>query len=88
MTQLIAITQREQQAQRDTLDWLQSEFDLENLGQKLNDFASLSETEFIEEVKKRRPKTAGKLSPSGLRALRNGYHEQAPPIQQNRANAL
>ncbi|NCC33911.1 MAG: hypothetical protein EOM24_18125 [Chloroflexia bacterium] len=48
----------------------------------------MSEIEFIEEVKKRRPKTAGKLSPSGLRALRNGYHEQAPPVQQNRANAL
>ncbi|PDW00292.1 TaqI-like C-terminal specificity domain-containing protein [Candidatus Chloroploca asiatica] len=87
VAQLIAITQREQAARRDTLDWLRSEFDLENPGQKLTDFAILSETEFIEEVKKRRPKAAGKLSPSGLRALRNGYHEQAPPVQQNRANA-
>lgn len=34
--------------------------------------------DFIEEVQKRRPRAAGKLTPAGL-ALRGGQAEQAPP---------
>ncbi|PDV97491.1 hypothetical protein A9Q02_18025 [Candidatus Chloroploca asiatica] len=85
---LIAITRAGQQARRDTLDWLRSEFDIATPGQKLAEFSTLSEPEFIEEVKKRRPKASGKLSPAGLRALRDGYAEQAKPVQQHRAEAL
>jgi hypothetical protein len=39
-------------------------------------------------VRKRRPKAAGKLSPAALRALCDGYAEQAGPIQQRQAEAL
>jgi hypothetical protein len=39
-------------------------------------------------VRKRRPRALGKLSPAGLRALRDGYAEQAAPAQQGRAEAL
>jgi hypothetical protein len=39
---------------------------------------------FVEEVRKRRPKVAGKLSPA---ALREGYAEQATPVQQRQAEA-
>ena len=38
-------------------------------------------------MRKRRPKSAGKLSPAGLRALRDGYSEQATPVQQRQAEA-
>jgi very-short-patch-repair endonuclease len=85
---LIAITQANQAARRDTLDWLRTEFGVEAAGQKLEAFATLDEAAFVEEVRKRRPKSAGKLSPAGLRALREGYAEQAAPVQQRQAEAL
>ena len=86
--QLIADTQADQAARRDTLDWLRSEYGIAQAGQRLNAFSSLSEDAFIEEVKKRRPKSADKLSPAGLKALRHGYREQATPVQQRAATAL
>ncbi len=88
VARLIAITQANQAARRDTLDWLGVEFGVEKAGQKLEAFAGLSEAAFIEEVRKRRPKAAGSLSPAGLRALRDGYVEQATPVQQRAAEAL
>ena len=85
---LIAITRANQAARRDTLDWLRTEFSVEAPGQKLEAFAALDEAAFVEEVRKRRPKAAGKLTPSALRALREGYSEQATPVQQRQAEAL
>ena len=85
---LIAITRANQEARRDTLDWLRTEFGIETPGQRLEAFAALDEAAFVEEVRKRRPKAAGKLSPAALRALRDGYAEQATPVQQRQAEAL
>ncbi|NTU78518.1 MAG: hypothetical protein HGA45_03805 [Chloroflexales bacterium] len=85
---LIAITRAGQQVRRDMLDWLRIEFGVEQPGQRLEAFAELSADEFVEEALKRRPKVAGKLSPAGLRALRDGYAEQSAPAQQSRAEAL
>lgn len=68
-----AITATNQEARRDTLDWLRSEFGVETPGQKLGNFAVLDEAAFAEEVRKRHPKSAGKLTPVALRALRSGY---------------
>jgi very-short-patch-repair endonuclease len=84
---LIAITQADQEARRDTLEWLRAEFGIAKPGQKLEAFASLDQTTFIEEVRKRRPRSAGTLSPSGLRALRDGYAEQAHPVQERQTEA-
>jgi hypothetical protein len=85
---LIAITRANQAARRDTLDWLRTEFEIETPGQKLEAFAALDSDGFVEEVRKRRAKHAGKLSPAALRALRDGYAEQALPVQQRQAEAL
>jgi hypothetical protein len=49
---------------------------------------TLDETAFVEEVRKRRSKAAGKLAPGALRALCNGYAEQAAPVQQRHIEAL
>ena len=65
-----------------------TEFAVETPGQKLEAFAALDEAAFVEEVRKRRPKSAGKLTPAALRALRDGYVEQATPVQQRQAEAL
>jgi hypothetical protein len=88
VARLIAIAQADQEARRDTLDWLRSEFGIEQAGQKLAELGSLSADEFIVEVKKRRPKSAGTLTPAGLKALRAGYVEQATPVQQRAHEAL
>jgi hypothetical protein len=85
---LIAITRTNQEARRDTLDWLRTEFGVEAPGQKLEAFATLDEVAFVEEVRKRRPKAAGKLTPTALRALREGYSEQATPVRERQAEAL
>jgi hypothetical protein len=85
---LIATTRANQEARRDTLDWLRTEFGVEAPGQKLEGFAALDEAAFVEEVRKRRPKSAGKLTLAALRALRDGYAEQAAPVQQRQAEAL
>jgi hypothetical protein len=85
---LIAIARAGQAARRDMRDWLRVEFGIEKAGQKLEAFAELSEADFIAEVRKRRSRSAGTLTPAGLRALREGYSEQAPPVKQQAAEAL
>ena len=63
---------------REVLDWLRVEFDLESLGQRLEAFANLDEATFLDEVRRRRPRTAGRLSPAALRDLRDAYARYAP----------
>ncbi|MEI6778786.1 MAG: Eco57I restriction-modification methylase domain-containing protein [Chloroflexales bacterium] len=88
VARLIAITKANQESLRDTRDWLRMEFGIEQAGQKLSNFARLSADEFITEVKKRRLRSAGMLTPATLKALRTGYTEQATPIQQRASEAL
>lgn len=42
---------------------------------------------FVEEVRKRRPKPLGKLTPAALRALREGHASEAPAVLAGRAEA-
>ena len=84
---LVAITRAEQESRRDALDWLRVEYGIEKPGQKLSNFAALTGDEFVEEVRKRRPKGAGRLSPAGLKELRAGYAELATPVREARAEA-
>ncbi len=84
---LISLTTTERDARRDTLDWLRVEFGVGKPGQKLEDFAALDADAFVEEVRKRRPKGEGRLTPGSLRDLRSGYEEGAAPIREARAEA-
>jgi hypothetical protein len=84
---LVEITSSEQEARRDMLDWLRTEFGAERPGQKLEYFASLDADAFVEEVRKRRPRSAGRLSPAAIRDLRSGYTEMATPVRDGRAEA-
>ena len=63
-------------------------FGVEAPGQRLEAFAALDEAAFAEEIRRRRPKAAGKLTPAALRALRDGYAEQTTPVRQRQAEAL
>ena len=84
---LISLTRSGQEARRDTLDWLRVEFGVEKPGQKLGDFAALGPDAFVEEVRKRRPKGEGRLTPGSLRDLKSGYAEMADPVRQVRTEA-
>jgi hypothetical protein len=41
----------------------------------------------VEEVRKRRPKSEGRLTPAALRDLRSSYAEMATPVREDRAEA-
>ncbi len=84
---LVEITRAEQESRRDALDWLRVEYGVEKPGQKLSDFAALTGDEFVEEVRKRRPKDSGRLSPAGLKELRAGYTDLAAPVREGRTEA-
>ena len=76
---LISLTRSGQEARRDTMDWLRVEFGVEKPGQKLEDFAALGPDAFVDEVRKRRPRGEGRLTPGALRDLKGGYAEMAGP---------
>ncbi|MEG3842767.1 DNA methyltransferase, partial [Microcoleus sp. herbarium14] len=57
VSRLIEITKINQVTHRDVLQWLQLTYKIEKLGQKIEDFSSLSFQEFLEEIRKRMPKT-------------------------------
>ncbi len=90
VSRLIEITKINQATHRDVLQWLQLTYKIEKLGQKLEDFSSLSFQEFLEEIRKRMPKTKSSdpLGVAGLKAVRETYNEYAPPIQSRKAEAL
>lgn len=56
VTRLIEITKLNGQVYQDVLDWLQIEYKIEKLGNKLEDFATLEFPDFVDEVRKRMPK--------------------------------
>lgn len=60
---LIEITRMSHQAQQLMLDWLRSEFEVQEPGVRLKDFSVFDVHAFVDEVRKRRPKTARKLTP-------------------------
>jgi hypothetical protein len=85
---LIEITQARHQTRQLMLDWLRTEFDVQEPGARLEDFTTLDLHAFVEEVHKHRAKTAGKLSPAALKGLQSGYAEEIAPIQQDSIEAM
>lgn len=90
VSRLIEIAKINQETHRDVLQWLEITYKIDKLGQKLEDFSSLSFEEFIAEIRKRMPKTKSSdpLGVAGLKAVRETYNEYAPPIQSSKAEAL
>ncbi len=86
--QLIEFTKANQQATREMLNWFRVEHGIEKAGNKLSDFATLALDDFLQEVKKRRPKGAGNLGPKDLKTLSDAYGDYALPIQQRRRDGL
>jgi len=81
---LIDLTKTNQQFYRDVLDWMQSRFEIDKLGQKLERFANLSEDEFLTELRKRIPKkgkTTDPLGVAGQKEVKQLYNDYALPMQ-------
>ncbi|WP_016951949.1 Eco57I restriction-modification methylase domain-containing protein [Anabaena sp. PCC 7108] len=94
VTRLIEITKLNGQVYKDVLDWLQIEYKIEKLGNKLEDFATLEFSAFADEVRKRMPKskTAKKasdpLSVPAFTALRKAHNDYVPEIKSRKNEAL
>ncbi|MEX0271334.1 DNA methyltransferase, partial [Leptolyngbyaceae cyanobacterium UHCC 1019] len=88
VSRLIELTKSNQEAYSEVLNWLELEQNIDKPGQKLENFASLDVKEFVQELKKRRPKTAGVISPPALKAMQQVYNDYAPAIQTRKAEAL
>jgi len=87
VARLISIARANGEARDVTLDWLRTEFDVNTPGTRLEAFARLEADAFVNEVRKRRPKRVGSLTPAALKDLRVGYLEQATAIRQRHAEA-
>jgi hypothetical protein len=80
VVRLIDITRAEQETLQLLLDWLRIEFEVQEPGKRLENACALDIQAFVYEVRKRRSRTAGKLTPAALRVLRTGYTEQLAPL--------
>ena len=88
VSRLIDITRAIYEARQNLLTWLQVEFEVQEPGKRLENFVALDPQAFVNEVRKRRPTTAKKLTPATLRTLQDGYTEQVTPIQQYKTEAI
>jgi len=69
------------------LDWLRVEFDVAKPGERLEAFATLDETAFIEEVRQRRLRKSGRLTPASLGELRATWAAETAQIRANHDEA-
>lgn len=76
---LIEITRERADATRALLDWLRVEMRVITPGRALNSPHRMTSNDFVNEVKKRRPRTYG-LSSADLRRLRTEYDLVVPPL--------
>lgn len=81
---VVALTRTNNEHVAGVLDSLQMQFDVETPGQRLADFPSLDEKEFVTEVVKRRGRKPV-MSPTALKQLRALFQSEAPPVQERRA---
>ncbi|MFO0052690.1 MAG: Eco57I restriction-modification methylase domain-containing protein [Dolichospermum sp.] len=94
VTRLIEITKLNGQVYQDVLDWLQIEYKIEKLGNKLEDFATLEFPDFVEEVRKRIPKqknakkSSDPLSIPAFTALRQAHNDYVPAINSRKNEAV
>ena len=83
-----ALTEEVNDAVAAVLDSIRVQYDVEKTGNKLADFSSLDNDEFVREVNKRRSKKSPRLSPAGLKELRDLYEAEVPALVDKRARIL
>ncbi|GHO90416.1 hypothetical protein KSF_004640 [Reticulibacter mediterranei] len=88
IAKLIEMKHTNQQTGQLLLDWLRTEFDVQEPGKQLENAITLGLQAFVNEGRKKRPRTAKKLTPAALKALQEDYSEQIGPLQQSKTEAL
>lgn len=81
---LITLAQESQDQTRELLNWLRLEFGVDQPGQRLETFADLTADDFVAEIRKRRPKTAPRLTPKTITEL-TGTHRHYSDAARQRA---
>jgi type I restriction-modification system DNA methylase subunit len=87
VSKLIEITRASHEVRQLVLHWLSSEFQVQEPGKRLENFAELDLQTFVAEVRKRRPGSAKRLTSNALKTLEVGYTEQFIPFQQYKVAA-
>ena len=77
---LIQLTEERRALEAELLTWLQTEYGVAQPGPRLEASADLAATEFVEEVRRRRPRKADPLTPRQVGMLRNAHADYAPRI--------
>jgi hypothetical protein len=77
----LSLTQERRATVNTVLDWLRLEFDVDTPGQNLSKFWALDVDAFLREVKARRARSAGRLSPAAMRVLQSSYEKYAPWVR-------
>ncbi|HYJ79288.1 MAG TPA: TaqI-like C-terminal specificity domain-containing protein [Longimicrobiaceae bacterium] len=62
------------------LGWLAEEYGVARAGERLEAFTEVNATEFVDEVRRRRPRQAAPLAPREVGMLRNAHAEYAPRL--------
>lgn len=92
VSRLIEIAKINGEANKDFFDWLQVNYKIDKLGQKLENFTDLEFKDFADEVRKRMKSKSSKasdpLSPQAFKALREAFNDFVPPIQSRNAEIL
>ena len=81
---VVALTKTNHEHVAAVTDSLRVQFGVAELGQRLQDFPSLDEATFVDEVVKRQGDKKRKLSPTALRQVRALFQTEAPPVQERR----
>ncbi len=84
---LITLTRDRRALTGALLAWLRVEFAIEVPGQRLEAFGDLDEEAFIEEVRRHRPRSAGRLSPAALADLRVTFAAESERMRANQREA-
>ncbi|MBK8986688.1 MAG: hypothetical protein IPM39_11500 [Chloroflexi bacterium] len=86
VTQVIALAKEQRSMIGELLDWLRVEFGIAEVGQKLESFAALNSVDFTQEVKKRRPRAAGLLTPAAVRTLKSTHETYSGDVRQRQTH--
>ena len=81
VTKVLSLTRNRQDSSNMMLNWLQTEFNVEEWGQKLTEFADLPEKDFLYEVKTRSSSGKKHFSPAETKILRGTHQEYATQIR-------
>jgi hypothetical protein len=84
---IIQSSEKNQSAQHVIAAWLKTEMGIDKPGEVLSDAAAVNVDEFTAQVRKRRPKSAGKLGVGDVKAVQQAWNDIVPAMRDRNAIA-